>query len=390
MTSAPARAAAGFARSYGGAPDGVWAAPGRVNLIGEHTDYNGGLALPIALPWRTYAAVRARDDDRVRVGSERMPGRPAALALRQVRPGHPGDWTAYVVGVVWALRQAGHGVPGIDAYLTSDVPIGAGLSSSAALECAVAAALSDLAGLGLLGDDRGRAALADACQHAENDIVGVPTGGLDQAASLRCRAGHALLLDFRDGRAEHLPVDLDAGGAALVLVDTRVTRALVDGRYAERRQACEGAARALGVASLRAVTGGSLASALARLPDERTRARVRHVVTETQRVQACVQVLRVGDLAAVGRLMLASHVSLREDYEVSCPELDLAVEAAMRAGALGARMTGGGFGGSAIALVPTAATATVAASVERAFAERGLAPPHSRVVTPSAGAARVR
>jgi galactokinase len=258
------------------------------------------------------------------------------------------------------------------------------------LECAVAAALSDLAGLGLLGDDRGRVALADACRRAENEIVGAPTGGLDQSASLRCQAGHALLLDFRSGRCEQVPFDLDAAGLELLVVDTGTTHALVDGQYAERRRTCERAARALGVGSLRDLAAGSLPVALARLPDERTRARARHVVTENRRVEACVEALRVGDLASVGRLMLASHASLRDDFEVSCAELDLAVEVAMRAGALGARMTGGGFGGSAIALVPAAAVATVRDGIDRAFAANGFARPHSRVAVPSAGATRVR
>ncbi len=368
----------------------MWAAPGRVNLIGEHTDYNGGLALPIALPWRTYAALRPRGDGLVRVSSESMPGGTVTIDLTKVRPGHPRDWTAYVVGVFWSLREAAYDVPGADIYLTSEVPVGAGLASSAALACAVGAALSDVAGFGLLDDDRGRTVLAAACRRAENEIAGAPTGGLDQLASLRCREGYALLLDFRDGRAQPVPFDLDAAGLALLVIDTRAPHALVDGLYADRRRTCEQAAAALGVATLREVHPGSLDAALAGLHDERTRALVRHVVTETERVVRCVEALQTGTFAEMGRLMLASHASLREDYLVSCPELDVTVDAARAAGSLGARMTGGGFGGSAIALVPAQDADAVGRAVHAAFEARGFGPPDIRLASASNGASRVR
>ncbi|MCC2320332.1 galactokinase [Cellulomonas xiejunii] len=379
-----------FAATYGSAPQVVRSAPGRVNLIGEHTDYNGGLALPIALPHRTYAALARRDDDVVRLVSAQERSEVREVRLADVAPGTVGGWAAYVAGVAWALRAAGHDVGGFDVAIDSCVPSGAGLSSSAALEASVAVALDALHGLELAGDvdpagapthDASRAVLADVCVRAENEIAGAPTGGMDQAASLRARAGHALLLDCRDGSARHVPFDLATHGLALLVVDTRAAHSHVDGEYAQRRAACEGAARRLGVASLRDVAddphgdGPALAS-LAGEPDGDVLVRrVRHVTSEIARVQAFVDVLATGDVAAVGPLMDASHTSLRDDYEVSCAELDLAVEAARAAGALGARMTGGGFGGSAIALVEAHTVQHVATAVTGAFAARGLAAP---------------
>ncbi len=379
----------------GGEPSGVWGAPGRVNLIGEHTDYNGGLALPIALPQRTRAAVRLRDDGLLRVSSDR-PGQPLpgvdTLEVVEVRvddisPERPGGWASYVAGVAWALGQAGHPLPGADVHLTSDVPLGSGLSSSAALECCVAAAASDLLGLGLLADDAGRATLASWCQRAENDIALAPTGGMDQAASLRSVVAHATLLDCRTGEVTPVPFDLAAHGLSLVVVDTRAEHALVDGQYADRRATCEAAASTLGVETLREVDPSTLDDALGRLADGVARARVRHVVREIERVHQCVAALRADDFAAVGELFLASHASLRDDYEVSCVELDLVVETAVAAGALGARMTGGGFGGSAIALVRADAAEAVEAAVTAAFVARDLREPDCFTVTagPPAG-----
>ncbi|MBF0687075.1 MAG: galactokinase [Cellulomonas sp.] len=379
-----------FATTYGSASQLVRSAPGRVNLIGEHTDYNGGLALPIALPHRTYAAVSPRDDDVVRLVSAQERSEVREVRLADVAPGTVGGWPAYVAGVAWALREAGHDVGGFDVAIDSCVPSGAGLSSSAALEASVAVALDATHGLGLAGDvdpagapsdDANRAVLAGVCVRAENAIAGAPTGGMDQAASLRARAGHALLLDCRDGSVRHVPFDLATHGLALLVVDTRAAHSHVDGEYAQRRAACEQAARRLGVASLRDVADDprgdrpALAS-LAGDPDgEVLVRRVRHVTSEIARVRAFVDVLGTGDVAAVGPLMDASHTSLRDDYEVSCPELDLAVEAARAAGALGARMTGGGFGGSAIALVEAPAVQHVATAVAGAFAAQGLAAP---------------
>ena len=388
-----------FAQVFGddGAPDGVWSAPGRVNLIGEHTDYNGGLALPTALPHRTYVALRHRDDDVVRLGSAQAPGEVWSARLSDVAPGAVTGWGAYVAGVAWALGKAGHPVRGFDAVVDSCVPFGAGLSSSAALECAVAVALDETGGLGLAGDDAGRATLVTACVRAENEIAGAPTGGMDQAASLRATAGHALLVDSRPGLSAlesgtPVPFDLAAAGLTLLVVDTRAEHALVDGQYAERRATCERAAALLGVETLRDVDPARLDETLAALephdPDRVLARRVRHVVTEIDRTARFRDLVADGRVDEVGPLMVASHTSLRDDYEVSARELDLVVDAALAAGALGARMTGGGFGGSAIALVRADAVDAVAAAVQDAFEAAGLRSPGFLLAPPSAPAGR--
>ena len=370
-----------FRDAFGTEPAGVWASPGRVNLIGEHTDYNGGLCLPIALPHRTYVAASRRADDRVRmitgIGSDPVwEGELAGL-----RPGGVSGWVAYCGGPAWALRQDGIEVPGFDLAVASCVPLGAGLSSSAAVECAVGLALAQLAGERLDADDAARARLAALCVRAENEVAGAPTGGMDQAASLRSQAGHALLLDCRDGSVEQVGFDLEAAGLALLVIDTRSSHALADGQYGKRRASCERAAERLGVATLREVT--DTGDALARLDDDETRRRVRHVVSEIRRVTEFVTAAESGDWPAAGTLMDASHDSLRDDYEVSCIELDVAVAAAREAGALGARMTGGGFGGSAIALVRAEDAEGVARAVRMAARSAGLAVPDIHRATPA-------
>ncbi len=379
------RAADTHRQVHGVDPDGVWSAPGRVNLIGEHTDYNEGLVLPVALPLRTAAACSRRDDDVLRVHSLQG-GETVQVALDEVGPGRPTGWVAYVAGVLWALREGGHRVGGLDVTVDGAVPLGAGLSSSAALECAVGAAASDLFGLGLMADDGARARLARACVRAENEVAGAPTGGMDQSAALLCRPGHALLLDCRDGSTEHVPVDLD--GHVLLVTDTRAEHALADGQYGRRRAACERAAEELGVRSLRDVDPAGLDAALARLSDDELVRRTRHVVTEIARVRSAVAALRADDLPGLGRIFDASHASLRDDYEVSCEELDVSVEVARRSGALGARMTGGGFGGSSVAVLPETDVETAEAAVRAAFAERGWREPRTFVVTAGGPAAR--
>ncbi|MFJ2299853.1 galactokinase [Oerskovia paurometabola] len=399
-----------------GAPEvRVYAAPGRVNIIGEHTDYNAGLCLPIALPHRTYVALRPRTDSVVRLASAQEPGAAWTGRLEDVAPGAVTGWAAYVAGVAWALGQhleatggSAETIRGFDAVVDSCVPYGAGLSSSAALECSVAVGIDDVAGLGLAATDAGRATLAAAAIRAENEVAGAPTGGMDQSASLRCAPGHALLLDCRPGldparAVEQIPFDLAAEGLALLVIDTRAEHALVDGQYAQRRATCEAAAATLGLANLReladsviaaaagtprgeAAFAEALGEALDRLPDDVSRRRVRHVVTEIARTQDLVSLLRAGRASDVGPLMDASHASLRDDYEVSATELDVAVEAARHAGALGARMTGGGFGGSAIALVPADRADTVAEAVAAAFARAGLGAPGFLRAVPSAPA----
>jgi galactokinase len=381
-------AARDFAAAYGFSPDGVWSAPGRVNLMGEHTDYNSGLCLPMALPHRTFAAASARTDGQLRIRSAQQT-HPWEGSLDEVGDGRPPGWPAYAAGVPWAVAQAvGRELPGLDLWIDGHVPPGAGLSSSAAIECAVAAALSDLAELGLGETDAGRATLAAACNRAENVVARAPTGGMDQAASLRCTGGHALLLDCRDGSVEQVPLDLAVHRLAWLVIDTRAAHQLVDGQYGERRATCEAAARVLGVSSLREVEASDLDVTLDRLPYNATRRRVRHVVTEIERVRETVDLLRAGRVEDVGPVLDTSHVSMRDDYEISCAELDLAVETACAAGALGARMTGGGFGGSAIALVPEDRQAEIGVAVVSAFAEAGFGTPGIIPAFPAAGAGR--
>ncbi|MGH9245021.1 MAG: galactokinase [Acidimicrobiales bacterium] len=371
-----------FIEITGRRPEGVWAAPGRVNLIGEHTDYNDGYVLPAALAQRTVVTAGRGPPGRWRAHS--LARREAVqFGVSELVPGGVAGWGAYVAGVVWALVEAGHEVSGAEMVIDSDVPVGAGLSSSAAIECAVLAALIDLGGLDVPITERPAIA-----QRAENDYVGVPSGIMDQAASVLSRAGHALFLDCRSGRTEHVPLGLADHDLALLVVDSRARHRLADSAYAERRSACEAAARELGVPALRDVTVTELESALAKL-DHVARGRVRHVVTENARVLDAVACLWDGNLRAVGPLLTASHVSLRDDYDVSTVELDAAVEAAMEGGAHGARLTGGGFGGSVVVLVDRGRSGAVVEAVVDAFAARGFERPEAFAVMPSPGATRL-
>lgn len=367
-----------FRNRFGEAPAAVGRAPGRVNLIGEHTDYNQGLCLPIALRQTTAAAIRPRTDGMLHIIATDL-GEESVISLDDVLSIEQGTWPGYVAGTVWALREAGYPVGGMDIVLASDVPVGAGLSSSAALEGAVAAAANAAFGLGLLESDEGRRVLAAACQRAENDVVGAPTGGLDQITAFFARADHALELDFQSGAITHVPFTIEDDGVTLLVIDTTVHHSLADGQYAQRRRECDQAAVALSVRSLRDATMDDIE----KLSDPTLRRRARHVVSENARVRSAVEAMAARDYEELGRLFVASHESLRDDYEVSAPELDLAVRAAVDTGALGARMTGGGFGGSAIALVPADLAGVVEASVTEAFDAAGFALPN--VVTAHAG-----
>jgi galactokinase len=380
-----ARAADAFAERFGRAPEGVWAAPGRLNVIGEHTDYNGGFVLPIALPHTTRAAVARRDDGRLVLRSLQHPHDDADVAVADLTPGTPKGWAGYVAGVVHEL--VGHVPGGLDVLVDGDVPAGAGLSSSAALECSVALALRDLLGL-----DLGPADLVDVARRAENDFVGAPTGILDQSASVLCEAGAALFLDTRDRSTEQVPFDLDAAGLALLVVDSGTVHDHAESGYGDRRRECEQAAARLGVDLLREIDDVAALNALADgTPDgEVLHRRARHVVTEDARVLRVVETLRSGeDPRAIGPLLTEGHASLRDDFEVSVPLLDACVEAALGAGAHGARMVGGGFGGSALALVDAAAVDAVTAAVTDRFAREGAPAPRSFVAVPSAGARRL-
>ena len=370
-----------FRSVFGAEAEGVWGAPGRVNLIGEHTDYNDGLVLPFALAERTEVAIRLRDDGLIRMCSFAVPNNVVGIPVKELAPGWPAGWGAYVAGVAWALESD----VGFDVAIDSSVPVGAGLSSSAALICAVGLGLNDLLDLG-----RSRRELAKRTRRTENEYVGSPTGGMDQIASLLCTEGHALLYDVREDTTEQIPFDPSAAGLQLLAIDTNVRHKHSDGKYGERRADCEQAAKQLGVATLREVAYSDLDSALDHLDSARLTKRVRHVVTENQRVLDTAAALAADDWVAVGELLTGAHASIRDDFEASCTELDVAVAMLMESGALGARLTGGGFGGAAVALVPDAEAEGAAHTVRAVFADNGFAPPTIFRVVPSAGATRIR
>jgi len=384
-----ATAVSTFREIHGREPAGVWAAPGRVNLIGEHTDYNDGFVLPFALPHRIAAAAAPRDDGKLTVatlGSDDRLQRTQPLAVRDLSPGSVPGWGAYPAGVAWALREQGVD-RGADLVLAGNVPTGAGLSSSAALECAVALALLGLAGRAEPGPEE-RVRIARLAQRAENEFVGAPTGVLDQTASMCCVEGHVLFLDVRSGESEQVPFDTAKEDLRILVIDTRAKHSHSESGYGERRRGTEKAADLLGVKSLRDVEPDTMPAALDRLPGE-LRPLVRHVVSENQRVLDVVELLRAGRVADIGPALDESHASLRDDYRVSALELDLAVEAAREAGALGARMTGGGFGGSAIALIRSGDRAAVEAAVTKRYERERLPSPRFFVAVPAAGAGRV-
>jgi galactokinase len=375
--------AARFQDAFGSAPDGVWQAPGRVNLIGEHTDYNDGFVLPFAIDRTARVAVRARSDSTLRLLSTYGDQGMTAADTSSLDGAGAKGWTKYPLGVIWALQERGIEVPGLDLLLDSDVPLGAGLSSSHAIECAVISALNDLTGAGLKAEE-----MVLATQRAENDFVGAPTGIMDQSASLRGAKDHAVFLDCRDQSVRLVPFETEPAGLVLLVIDTKVSHSHADGGYASRRASCELGAEVLGVKALRDVGVEDLDEASGLL-DEVTFRRVRHVVTENDRVLQTVELLGTAGPGAIGPLLDASHRSMRDDFEISCPELDLAVDASRESGAIGARMTGGGFGGAAIALTPISAEQQVRTAVEQAFSRAGYRKPDIFTVTPAAGAMRL-
>ncbi|TWP37901.1 galactokinase [Leekyejoonella antrihumi] len=375
-----------FHRAYGGEPDGVWWAPGRVNIIGEHTDYNGGFVLPIALPIGTVAAVRRREDRSLRVRSANVKGRKGSrkIDLTTVHPGSDLGWAAYVAGVGWAAAERGLPVQGLDIALRSNVPSGSGLSSSAALSCVTAKAWADLQGWSL--DDPTIAALG---RDAENEIAGAPTGVMDQLASVCGRAGHAMQIDTRSVDVAQIPFALGTFGLSLLVIDSRAPHSLVDGEYAERRQSCEEAALRLAVKELRDVPVEALDTTLTKLPELLAR-RARHVITDSHRVELVAEMLRSGDdPRRIGTLLNDSHTSMRDDFEITVPAVDTIQEAAIAAGAHGARMTGGGFGGCVIALVEQDAAGPIATACAAAATRAGHAEPVAFTAKPADGARRL-
>jgi galactokinase len=365
-----------FLETFGAEPDLVAAAPGRVNLIGEHIDYSDGFVLPFAIKDRTLVAARKRGDSTVRIASAQRRNKIVTVDISKVKPGLKGEWERYALGVLWALGVK----EGVDLLIDGHVPLGAGLSSSAALECSVATAMNHLFDLGFNLEE-----LARLTQKAENQYVGVPCGIMDQSVSLMATQGSALLLDCRDLTTKNIPFDVASSGLELLIIDTQAHHALTDGGYAERRASCESVVAKLGISSLRELSMEQLENSRGLLTETEF-VRARHAVTEMKRVLECVEALSNSDFAKVGQLINQSHASLRDDYTVSCPELDTAVEAALAAGALGSRMVGGGFGGSAIALIQASKTTETIKAVEKAFSSKGFKAPRFFNSLPSQGA----
>jgi galactokinase len=365
-----------FLETFGVEPDLVAAAPGRVNLIGEHIDYSDGFVLPFAIKDRTLVAARKRNDSTVRIASAQRRNKIVTVDISKVKPGLKGEWERYALGVLWALGVN----EGVDLLIDGHVPLGAGLSSSAALECSVATAMNHLFDLGFNLEE-----LARLTQKAENQYVGVPCGIMDQSVSLMATQGSALLLDCRDLSTKNIPFDVASSGLELLIIDTQAHHALTDGGYAERRASCESVVAKLGITSLRELSMEQLENSRGLL-SETEFVRARHAITEMKRVLECVDALSKSEFEKVGELINQSHASLRDDYTVSCPELDTAVEAALAAGALGSRMVGGGFGGSAIALIQASKTSETIRSIEKAFASKGFKAPRFFTSLPSQGA----
>ncbi len=365
-----------FLETFGEEPDLIAAAPGRVNLIGEHIDYSEGFVLPFAIKDRTNVAIRKRDDSTVRIASAQRRNKVVTVDINNVKPGLKGEWERYALGVLWSMGVK----TGVDLMIDGHVPLGAGLSSSAALECSVATAVNHLFDMGFSLED-----LARLTQKAENQYVGVPCGIMDQSVSLMATTGSALLLDCRDLSTRNIPFDVASSGLELLIIDTQAHHALTDGGYAERRASCESVAAKLGIKSMRELSMAQLDSAKESLTQVEY-VRARHAVSEMQRVLDCVEALSKSDFVKVGELINQSHVSLRDDYTVSCPELDTAVDAALAAGGLGSRMVGGGFGGSAIALIEASKTEETIKAVEKAFADKKFKAPRFFTSLPSQGA----
>ena len=365
-----------FEELYGRAPEVISEAPGRVNLIGEHIDYSEGFVLPFAIADRTHAAIASRSDGLVRIASVQRREKIFTIDIKEVKPGSSGDWEKYVLGVLWSLKIT----EGADILIDGSVPGGAGLSSSAALECSIAVGLNSLFALGKSKED-----LARLTQLAENEYVGVPCGIMDQSVSLMGQAGAALLIDCRDLTTEIVPFNLADSSLELLIIDTQAHHALTDGGYAERRASCESVAAKLSIPSMRHLTLENLQAQKDKITDIEF-IRARHAVTEIARVLEAVTALRASDFVTLGKLINQSHVSLRDDYQVSCPELDVAVDASLAAGALGSRMVGGGFGGSAIALIKASDLEATRNAVAEAFATHGFKKPRFFTSLPSAGA----
>ena len=365
-----------FQEVFGTRPDIIASAPGRVNLIGEHVDFLDGFVLPFAISDATTVAIAKNSSNKIRCASIQKKGAVSTIDCANIAPKSGEAWARYPIGVLWSLGIE----TGIDILVDGQVPLGAGLSSSAALECAVATAINELFNLGLTLPE-----LARAAQRAENIYVGMPCGIMDQSVSLMATEGNALLLDTRDLSIEQIPFNIAPLGLELLVIDTQVHHALVDGGYAERRASCEKAIADLDITSLRDI---SISEFVARKPelDEKTYLRAFHGVTEMQRVLDAVALLKAGDFVGFGEIVTAAHISLRDNYTVSCPELNLAVDTALKFGALGSRMIGGGFGGSAIALIKAKDSELIKSEIKSGFMKARFKSPRFFSALPSAGA----
>ena len=367
MRETEQRAVKAYRDNFGVEPETVVSAPGRVNLIGEHTDYNDGYVLPCAVERRVAVAIGRGGDKLYSADFEEK---------KSLNGEKEGSWTDYPRGVIWAVKRAGYEVENLQASFAGNVPLGSGLSSSAAIEAATALALDALFSLGI-----DRKELAGLCMKTENEFVGVQSGIMDQYASLLSREGQALLVDCRTLEEEPVPLDLEGAGLNLVVCDTRVERGLADTQYNQRRETCEKAAKTLGLEALRDASEKDLE----RLSGEELK-RARHIVTEQRRVMAAVETLRDEDFEAFGRLLYESHASLRNDYEASTAELDTFVETAEETGALGAKLTGAGWGGCAVAIIPADKSEDLAKTTRRKYGERGFKEPAFYEFLPAAGA----
>ena len=365
-----------FQEVFGTRPDIIASAPGRVNLIGEHVDFLDGFVLPFAISDATTVAIAKNSSNKIRCASIQKKGVVSTIDCANIAPKSGEAWARYPIGVLWSLGIE----TGIDILVDGQVPLGAGLSSSAALECAVATAINEFFNLGLTLPE-----LARAAQRAENIYVGMPCGIMDQSVSLMATEGNALLLDTRDLSIEQIPFNIAPLGLELLVIDTQVHHALVDGGYAERRASCEKAIADLDITSLRDI---SISEFVARKPelDEKTYLRAFHGVTEMQRVLEAVALLKAGDFVGFGEIVTAAHISLRDNYTVSCPELNLAVDTALKFGALGSRMIGGGFGGSAIALIKAKDSELIKSEIKNGFMKARFKSPRFFSALPSAGA----
>jgi galactokinase len=365
-----------FEKVFAHSPDICASAPGRVNLIGEHIDYSEGFVLPFAINDCTHVAIAKTNENVIKIASVQRNSAVISIAISDISPDLKGDWERYVLGVIWALGIKS----GLEIFIDGKVPVGAGLSSSAALEASVATALNSLFSLG-----HDLPTLARLCQKAENDYVGMPCGIMDQSVSLMAAEGSALLLDCRDLTTKNISFDVASHGLELLIIDTQAHHELVDGGYAERRASCDSVVTKLNIVSMRHLSMDQLVSKKSEITETEF-IRAHHAVTEIKRVLDAVIALEKSDFVELGKLINASHISLRDDYTVSCPELDCAVDASLVAGALGARMVGGGFGGSAIALVKAQNVEKTKLTIQNAFTEAGYKAPRFFTSLPSQGA----